>query len=339
MNSFAARLRGLSDPLVRDLAGVMAAPSLLSDLAFARYPQLAGAVLSDEDCGRELELRWADLLALDRDPRPLLEWTERAVQAGSGPLLGRYFETLVEFWLWELRGVARLKSGIQVRRERTTVGELDFVFEEAGEREPQHWEVAVKFYLCTAIDAEGASSASAFYGTMTRDRMDLKVGKLALQLGRAHEVEGAAALREADFLPPVRSRALVKGALFYPWKAQGASLTADWGPKEASPAHLRGWWASALPVWGDPAASRWVELDRRRWLSPFLERASRAKVATLSGVVLTREEMVARADAHFGEFRTALMVARLERRPDDGLWEERDRGLLVHEGWPWPVRE
>jgi hypothetical protein len=327
--------------MVRDLAAVLEAPGLLARDASG---WMGAEVISDERCREWVEGARERLLELDRDPAPLRLWVE---SAPASPLLGRYFEALAGYWVRHLLGARRMETSVKVRRGRQVVGELDLVFE-AGKAELEHWEVSVKYYLCTAAEPRDAARAAAFLGTMTRDRLDKKIERIrSAQLPRAASEEGREALRAVDFGGrAVRTRLLMKGALFYPWADEGAWAGA-WRsspyPSEVSDAHLRGWWAKRLPP-----GEHWVELERRRWLSPaFLPGAGiggpgvgdaqtvRVGVASRT---LARAEMLERIEAHFGVHRTALMVAAMEQGVDGG-WREAHRGLVVHPGWPWRVIE
>jgi hypothetical protein len=198
-----------------------------------------------------------------------------------------------------------------------TVGELDFVFERVGRVE--HWEAAVKFYLCTA-ESGATVGTQDFLGPMGKDRLDLKISKLFdHQLALPARPEARATLEAQGFLGPIRSRAIVKGALFYP-------VRSDWRahphPTEVSPGHSRGWWSRGFDAGAFPADSRWVELPRLRWLSPFIG----------EGSPITHSGMRDYCRSHFEMERRALMLARVRREGD--LWVEIDRGVVVHSDWP-----
>jgi uncharacterized protein len=294
-------------PEVRDLAAVMGAPGLLA----SGVP----GVISDDECQGLLARHGAQLEALDHEPAPLLEWLR---ERGESPLLGRYFEALLGFWLTHLMGARRVAHSIPLLRGRQVVGELDFVFEDAAGAS-WHWEASVKFYLCTATTLEERRHTDAYLGTMTRDRLDRK---LRVLLGRQLEAprteEGREALGRVGFESLSASRLFMKGALFYPYSGEWKKLP---HPEQVSSGHLSGWWFKSLPP-----GEHWVELDRRRWLSPFLGRPGFEP--------LDRAAMESKINAHFAEARTALMLAGVVQG-EDGLWREGSRGLVVHPGWPW----
>ncbi len=60
--------------------------------------------------------------------------------------VGYHFESLVDFWLREIRKVKIEASGLQIQDGKRTLGELDLVFRDEDDI-LTHWEVAVKFYL------------------------------------------------------------------------------------------------------------------------------------------------------------------------------------------------
>jgi hypothetical protein len=296
---------------VRDLVSVMGAPGLLNG-------QVRSEILTDLECHEELQRRMRDLEMIDQDPRVLNTWLE----SGTGsPQLGRYFEALLAFWIRDLMKAPHFEAGLKILRDRATVGELDFVYQ-FGDAPIQHWEASVKFYLCTARTLQEARDPSFYVGTMTRDRLDLKMNKLLdQQLGLARLPIAIERLHALGFTGPIQSRALVKGALFYP-------IESDWRahefPSQVNPGHARGWWSHQFPKGAED--SRWAILDKRRWLSRFQ--------AGPEFTPLTHSEVTAVSEKQVDETRRAFMVARLAR--EDTLWVEQERGLVVHPGWPWP---
>ncbi|MDC0259348.1 DUF1853 family protein [Verrucomicrobiales bacterium] len=124
------------------------------------------------------------------------------VAAPRSHRVGYYFESLVHFWLKEIRGVEIVEHNLQIQDGKRTVGELDFVFrDENGEL--NHWEVAIKFYLHAATENY---SGSHFVGPNARDTLERKHARFIdhqLPLGKATIPEIA---HQATF---------VKGQIFY----------------------------------------------------------------------------------------------------------------------------
>jgi hypothetical protein len=278
-----------------------------------------------------------DLAALDRDPAPLFAWLGERL---TSPLLGRYFEALVGFWIQHLLRARRFESSIVVSRDRRTLGELDFVFEDSAGL-PWHWEVAVKFYLCKEVVPGVRLRTDAYWGAMTQDRLDKKLSVIFdRQLGMPYSVEGRGALEAKGFAPAfaagapgsadvLRSRLLMKGMLFYPlssWDWVAGELIGAEYPAEVSPRHGQGWWATGLPGGGGcSGAAAWTVLKRKQWLSPFWAPAEFEPLRTAQACALVA--------AHFGGEVSPLMFAALAR-DEDGSWSERHRGLVMWAGWP-----
>jgi len=185
----------------------------------------------------------------DVDLTRLVEW----LRDRQTRQVGRYFEALVEFWLTEMRQVEMVERGLQVQEEKRTLGELDFVFRDAGGI-LTHWETAVKFYL----HHEGN-----FIGPNAADTLDRKVTRLVghqLPLGK-------------KFLPEVRkSEGFVKGRLYY--------HPNDPTPKHLSeyvhPDHLRGTWILASELdWLD-SQKHYHILEKPHWFTvPVVQTARR----------------------------------------------------------------
>ncbi len=218
----------------------------------------------------ERDLRWLvdcpDLLvtpASIRLPDPFLtnqpiDWSPviRFHETKSSYRVGYYVEALVQAWLGVTPGIEEIQQGIQVRKEKITLGELDFLFRRDGEL--QHLEVALKFYLYAP---DRIANGSHFIGPNAADNFERKRDRLLtkqLPFGRLYDPEIQ------------RSQHLVKGVIFYP---EGVSEI-DEMPDNLNPLHARGTWQfysevkdrsaemMAKPFWLDLGETRAVELTQ-----------------------------------------------------------------------------
>ena len=310
MNPFAALHdlpRHLRQPAVRDLAWALLSPPLLEHAPGPqRHPLSASDWLEHPGQLRD----W--LLALDRDPTPLLDWLARL----SSRRLGLYYERLWQFALQQAPGVELLAANLPIRQGRHTLGELDILLRD---REGvHHLELAIKFYLGPP-DGDGADPAH-WLGPGCRDRLDRKLAHLAEhQLPISARAESREALASLG-LQQVQARLWLGGYLLYPWPAHAHA------PQGAHPHHLRGHWLhqrdwpafhAAHPV------GRWQLLPRHGWLGPARIAADEAWSAEHLRAWLEALDPLAQAQ---------LMV-RLEPG-DDGDWHEVQRAFLVSDRWP-----
>lgn len=168
-----------------------------------------------------------------------------------GHRVGRYFESLVLFWLEHIRQVEIVASAVQIRDEKRTLGEIDFLFrDECGRL--NHWETAVKFFLHFPR-AEG----SHYPGPNASDNFERKMTKLfdrQLKLSERH-------------YPDVEvRRAFVKGMIFY----HPAARVPEVWPERLAEEHLQGRWIreSELERLGVYAEAEGQILDKPFWLAP-----------------------------------------------------------------------
>lgn len=213
---------------VRDLAWVIGSPPLVC-------PLTSEALWPDAQwCERQLERMLPVLDELDE-----ARWQGREeFSAQADRRLGAWFEFLIQRWFELDDRYELLARGVALRAPLTgggseTVGELDFVVRDLEAQQVEHWEVAVKFYLGGV-----SGSAGAWLGPGLRDRLDKKLARLKThQLPLAATKLARTTLAEQGLVVD-RSRAFVKGRLFYPLAAPAAP------PPEAGTPHLRGWWLS-----------------------------------------------------------------------------------------------
>lgn len=317
----------LNTPQVRDLAWVIQSPVLLSKVGWNSQP--AGGrgdqVVDDGLCQQQYAKHKLWLSALDTTPRPLLEW----LGARQNPRLGYYFESLVEYWLRRENPANRLVSHLQVNESgdgdhHRTLGEFDFLLEDAQHQHIQHWEVAVKFYL----QYHQKDGRYVWYGPNPRDRLDLKLQRMFRhQLTLSRLPAASATLQRMKLTLPVRPRLFLKGYLFY--RSDTDWLVAQSHHGGLSDNHLRGWWTFLEPFQIPNAASqhRWLYLPRLRWLSP-------AQITDVEeNALMDFQELHGFCFDLINRHQKPPLLAEM-RLSDSGVWEEVSRGFVVPQQWP-----
>ena len=298
----------LEDPAVRDLAWVIGSPGLLD----AAYPAYNHQVVDDAWCSAQLHASAAWLRMLDLSPLPLHEF----IAARPTRRLGRYFETLIIFWLQHMPGSQIIATNLQVQHGQRTLGEYDVLFRDVSAA-VCHWEAAVKFYL----QQEPLAELRTLIGPGTKDRLDLKLDKVFQhQLLLGNTSAGRQAL-PAGLLPD-KAQAFIKGYLFY--HASSASLLAVPG---VSATHLSGWWVrhACEPLPQASAESRWIMQPRLRWLAPARLRDD--------AEVMSYAMLSIRLNQHFSLSREALLLFEMVQMKT-GVWQEISRGFVVCASWP-----
>lgn len=218
--------------------------------------------------------------------------------------VGRYFESLVLYWLTRIRSVKLIAHQHQVIRSGKTVGEIDFLFEDE-EGEFVHLETAVKFFL---QPKPTHPQCDLWVGPNAKDRLDLKLERLF-----NHQLR----LCEKRFPQPTKRAALVKGRLFVPF----GHTTKAKRPAMTSSQHLGGRWLhkSELSLLdGDEESPRFELLAKPFWLTAAGHRP------------LTFKQLIdAMSPARPGSIRSASMVAVL-----DSAGRESERLIVVDDNWP-----
>jgi len=168
-----------------------------------------------------------------------------------GHRVGRYFETLVHFWLEYVRKVEVVGVGVQIRDGKDTVGEIDFLFRDEDGR-LNHCEAAVKFFLHHPNE-EG----SHFPGPNATDSFERKADRLF-----GHQLQIS-----QERYPEVEVRkAFVRGQIFY-----HAGIPApDTLPARMAADHLRGVWCrqSELDVLAAYENATGCIVLKPHWLAP-----------------------------------------------------------------------
>ncbi|HHO59056.1 MAG TPA: DUF1853 family protein, partial [Thiotrichales bacterium] len=195
---------------VRDLAWALASPPLMQPQgAECDWPDAAYFQAIYHDA-----LPW--LQSLDKDPSELEDLLARQ----KDRRLGRYFETLWYFWLLNQRRYEIVETNLQVIIDGETLGEMDFILYDTRERCFVHWEVAVKFYLGVG----DTQQLSNWHGPGQRDRLDRKFQHLLNRQSTISTRPGVANWLAERRIQIDRCAVILKGRLYYPWRAATAPL-------------------------------------------------------------------------------------------------------------------
>jgi hypothetical protein len=156
-------------PAVRDLAFALASPPLLINWPTELTPERIIDLPSDAFWQSHFQRYLPRLHALDQDP------TELNTMLASLPTtrLGVRFEALLSFWLndhtdhWH--DLELLAKNIQLKDDKRTIGEVDFIIQNKITHEIEHWELSLKFYL-----GEGVMRPYEWRGLNDRDTFGRK---------------------------------------------------------------------------------------------------------------------------------------------------------------------
>lgn len=239
-------------PAVRDLAFALASPPLLSQWPTELAPHQR-IDLPDFLFWQDLYQRYLPRLhALDADPTPL----NQMLTSLPSTRLGIRFEALLSFWLNDHSGdwhdFELLAQNIQLKDEKRTIGEVDFIIENKLTHQIEHWELSLKFYLGEAslrpFEWRGLNDLDTFGRKIKHTvQKQFNVDQIDLPLFGTKTIQ--------------KRRAIFKGRLFYPDhvnESANASLS-TW----LHPQHLRGTWGYTLPL-----NLNWRRAARREWLTP-----------------------------------------------------------------------
>lgn len=251
------------------------------------------------------------LRQLARAPEPLLAHLAKAGSAHGGPLrLGRRAERLLEFFLRHGPTHRLVAANLPLRQptapgdDRTTRGEIDFLLED-DQGTGWHWELAVKFFLCTSQGPIAATDQ--FVGPDRIEVLSAKLHKLfARQL--AHEPPQPYDGR------PWQPAAYTRGWMFYLHGAEVPHCA------ELAHDHGRGWWIARERAQELPEG-HYRLVARAQWMA-----------GEPAGAGLDRHTLLATIDRHWADapprgakhWPSAQMV-----------WHEesRERGFIVPPGW------
>lgn len=317
--SRAAAPRGGCDDAAAELAlqelrWLLLSPPLLAAAAAHDTPAQIQHFTAAERLAIEI---W--LAALAQAPRPLIEHLQAASPASGAPLrLGRRAERLLEFFLRHGPTHRLVAANVPLRQpvtpggDHTTRGEIDFLLEDAA-GQPWHWELAVKFFLCTASGA--LATTDQFIGP---DRAEVLAGKLDKLFTRQLRHHAPPPFDTRAWRPAAYAR----GNMFY---RHGATVPRCEALAEQ---HARGWWIAREQAHTLPEG-HYRLAERSQWMA-----------AQQHGTLRDRDAMLAAIDQRWAEppprgtrrWPSAQMVV-CASADEQGPLQLPERGFIVPPGW------
>lgn len=241
-------------PVVRQLAFALASPNILLKLPPTLEIQHTFELHDNDFWQQHYHNYQPRLIALDRDPQPLLDFLQQL----KSTRLGLRFEMLMWFWLLdrEYHPYELIGHSIQKIEGSRTLGELDFVLLNSETKTVEHWEVALKYYL-----AEHDFSLPHWYGLNRSDTLQRKL---------KHFTEKQFQFKDAQQHCIQRRYAVMKGQLYFP---QTTRSTAQQSPTWVNDARRHGVWGHHIPA----VQEGFYRLQRHEWICA--ERQATSEIA------------------------------------------------------------
>ena len=222
--------------------------------------------------------------------------------------VGRYFESLVYYWIKYIRGLEVLVYNEQIKRAGRTIGEIDLVFRDEQDR-LVHWEPAVKFFL---YFPHHHSFSSDYVGPNSRDNLDRKI----------HHLFGHQLKQSLD--GPIKTdvqEAFVRGCIFYHLRNPSPDRNHGW----LHVAHLRGRWIHSSEVNELPEPGNWNYrlMMKPHWLAMT---PSQMPAIPSTGIARWVEQQFEHSD------RPVMLCT---DRSTGNLNGAADRIMIVSDQWPY----
>lgn len=281
--------------MVRDLAWVIGSSPLLHIDADVKQ-------FSAEQSLAMLQEFAPQLIALEQAPAELESW----MQAYQDKRLGAYFARLFSFWLRHTSRFTVLAEQLAVRNaEKRTLGEFDLIVKNEADKQIEHWEIAVKFYLA----ANDKPTPYQWLGPGLKDSLGRKLDHLLHHQTQLSLLEEAKHALNEKGIHINNTRIILKGRLFYHWSDAQQLQKNCW--------IRRSQLGDFLDVQQQLGVDKFAALNKRRWLAPL-------KYASLD-TILTAQNLQAispnqwNVPSHFVGFSNEL---------------EHIRFFIVSDNWP-----
>ena len=224
--------------------------------------------------------------------------------------VGKYFESLVHYWLHHIRGCEVTSANHQVVVGGRTVGEIDLIFlDELGLL--NHWELTVKFYL---KNDSPLTDADSYVGPNARDNLGRK---------HAHLLNRQLPLSHLHFPEVDIRKAFTRGRIFYHWKTSRPPRDIP----QLAPDHQTGQWlrANELPTLLANSHAQYKINQKPFWLANQLRTDDQANN-------MRSKETLSILQRHFENKETPVLVSVFDA--EASLVEETLRYFIVPDSWP-----
>lgn len=231
--------------------------------------------------------------------------------------IGKRFEAFIRFWLEHGPGFELIASNIQVFREGSTLGEMDFLCRDRHSGEAIHIETACKYYL----GYSNSASWEHWAGPNREDRLAEKMARFGWQFGLDQSAEGSMALRSLG-IGSCKRLLLLKGMFFH----HISSLSAHKSPRCAGSHYQSGWYLYENELEAlFPGGEYWILPERHHWLRKFHTGSPEKKEGenTLNG----RGSALAQIRRNLQRTGKAIMACRVEETGN--LFREESRGFIL----------
>ena len=298
--------------MVRDLVWVISSPSV-----FNKLPTKPNLKFFDEGLfSSEYSSLQKFLMELDENPEQL----SNHIKFGNNKLLGKYYESLVEFWFKHSTRFDLISKGIQVENGSETIGEFDFILKDKLNNEFVHLETAGKFYL----SSNNSNNWSDFISPNPNDNLQKKMDKLLKNQIYLSKTEDGKQKLAALGINKINSAVMMKGYLFYHLSNFIQNKIKE--PTFSNENHAKGWWIrfKELDNLVNLDFDSWIVLKRQNWISKVLINDNKETFGlnTLSDYL----------NKYFSSNNYPLLIACLSEK--DNYFMEISRGFIVSNRWP-----
>jgi len=242
----------------------------------------------------------------------LIQWLnalkiKQPADSGKYIPLGKYAEKLVKYYLENVKEIKLLASNLQlIENEKTTIGELDYLFEDTQLNEFIHLEFSIKYYLKTS-----RNNQTIYLGPSTKDYMARKMKRLLdhqTRLCRTHQQLLPKNLQQSSYQP----KAVIKGCIFYP--------LSEWNTRMDRNETNEGWWLTIKDFYQLESKGEHFKLITKKdnWIFPFRNDLELLTIQQLKEIVVS-----------YLKASDEIMLVRYDKNKN-----LLDRGFLMRENWP-----